>query len=537
MLQPASSVTKSMIRPIAITLLPLFTLLSAVALGAKEDHASLFGAKAPNFLFIAIDDLKPILGHQSELPGNFLQEIYPDPAKRAEIRKILTPNMDRLAESGVAFNRAFCSSSVCRPSRTAILTGLRPHVSGIVGNSDGYFRAPSKPKELRDVITLPQFLRSNGYYAAGTGKILHTGSDLEADHPISWDQWFNDAPAPAERGRRTLSPWSTKDSKKTKMKFGADHGPVEGQEDYGNADLIARLLEHGSVTVSDRSANISIDQPFFLACGIFRPHLPLFAPKELIDLFPAEDMALGREHIERFRQDLVDTPDGLPQIQLKGPLGNALALGLEHGKARGIPDGDLITYREAISHYLASVALADRCVGRLMEALETSPYADNTVVVLWSDHGWYLGEKYLFLKTRVWDEAANCVLTIRDPRPSQQGIGPCSTPVNLQDLYPTISALAGLTPPPHVAGTSIQTLIQDPATEHNVPSLTTWHGDEAIRIGPWAYLRYNKDPNKVELYHIPTDPDELTNLANNPEYNTKLQELDQLLNETLASQK
>ncbi|MBK1880294.1 sulfatase [Pelagicoccus mobilis] len=491
----------------------------------------------PNFLFIAIDDLKPILGHQSELPGNFLQEIYPDPQKRAEVRKILTPNMDRLATSGVAFNRAFCASSVCRPSRTALMTGLRPHVSGQTTNSHGYFRTEDKPDFVRNVITLPQFLKDKGYLTAGTGKIFHTGNDLESDAEISWTQWFNKAPAPVDQGKRQKSKWSSDDYKKSKMTFGADLGPVEGQEDYGNADLIARLLENGKVQVGKRSTSITPEHPFFLACGIFRPHLPLFAPKELIDLFPIEDIALGREHIERFRQDLADTPDGLPQDPLKGPLGDALRVGLEKGKEYGIENGDIIAYRDAIRHYLASVALADRCVGRLLDALENSPYADNTIVILWSDHGWYLGEKYLFLKTRVWDEAANCVLTIRDPRSNQQGAGPCSTPVNLQDLYPTISALAGLTPPPHVAGASIQHLIQDPSAEHNIPSLTTWHGNEGIRIGPWAYLRYDKDPNKVELYHIPSDPDELKNLAHNPEYKSKLKELDQLLDTTLTSKR
>ncbi|MBD5780704.1 sulfatase [Pelagicoccus sp. NFK12] len=500
-------------------------------------HSSLFAEKAPNFLFIAIDDLKPVLGYQSELPGNFLQELYPDPAKRRAIAAVLSPNLDRLASSGVAFNRAFCASSVCRPSRTAIMTGFRPHVSGIVGNADGYFRKKSHPKELREAITLPQFLRSQGYYAAGTGKILHTGSDLEADFPISWDQWFNEAPAPADRGRRALSPWSTNDSKKSKMKFGADYGPIEGQEDYGNADLIARLLLEGTVSVGDRSASISPDQPFFLACGIFRPHLPLFAPKELVDLFPTEDMALNHETLESYYQDLADTPDGLPKDKLSGPLGDALKVGLEHGKEKGIKDGDLIAYRESIRHYLASVALADRCVGRLIDALEASPYADNTIVVLWSDHGWYLGEKYLFLKTRVWDEAANSVLIIRDPREGQQGQGPCSSPVNLQDLYPTISQLAGLTPPPHVAGASIQSLIQAPQADWDIPSLTTWHGNESIRIGPWAYLRYDKDPAQSELYHIPSDPDERNNLAKDPKHQAKRQELDALLNATLASKK
>lgn len=513
--------------------LPLL-LIALLLTFTRNCHAE---TERPNFLFIAIDDLKPILGSQSELPGNFLQRLYPDFETRRNVAESLTPNIDSLAESGVSFNRAFCPSSVCRPSRTALMTGLRPHISGVTGNNDGYFRAPGKPDFVREVVTLPQFLKENGYFTAGTGKIFHTGSDEESDAGYSWNQWFNNAPAPMERGKRVKSPWSSPSSKTSKMIFGADHGPIEGQEDYGNANLIATLLESGTVTSGDRTASLSEDQPFFLACGIFRPHLPLFAPKQLIDLFDPKAMDVRREMLDEFYNDLADTPDGVPSSRFSGPLGQALKVGLDHGKKEGISDGDLIAYREAIRHYLASVALADRCVGRLLDALEASPYADNTVVILWSDHGWYLGEKYLFLKTRVWDEAANCVLVVKDPREGKQGNGPSNVPVNLQDLYPTIANMARLQVPPHVAGTNITPLILNPNAEWEVPSLTTWHGNESIRHGQWAYLRYDQDPQKAELYHIPSDPDEMTNLIDNPDYQEVRSLLNDLLNRTLASGK
>lgn len=489
----------------------------------------------PNFLFIAIDDLKPILGSMSEDHGNFLRVAYPSEETRAAVRGILTPNIDRLGATGTSFHRAYCPSSVCRPSRTALMTGYRPHVSGITGNADGYFRLPDKPGFMQDVVTLPQFLKANGYVTAGTGKIFHTGGDGEADPGLSWTTWFDKAPAPESKGRLTLSAWSPPRNHPSKMIFGAESGPLEGQPDYGSADLIARLLETGSVTVGDRSVSIDGDQPFFLACGIFRPHLPLFAPQELVDLFNAEDIGVTRETLEGFFADMDDVANYRPKSRFSGPLGELLKFGLEQGQSTGREDGDLLAYREALRYYFACSALADRCVGRLMAALEASPYADNTIVVLWSDHGWYLGEKYLLLKTKVWDEAANCVLVVRDPREGKQAAGkPCYQPVNLQDLYPTIAAMAGIDAPGHVGGVDISPLLQEPGMEWSVPSLTTWGEGEAIRHGKWAYLRYDKDPAKVELYDVAADPDETQNLAGKPGYRDIQQELDQLLDRALA---
>ncbi len=487
--------------------------------------------RPPNILFIAIDDLKPILGSMAEDPGNFLNRIYPDPGTRNAIKEILTPNIDRLGSQGINFHRAYCPSSVCRPSRTALLTGYRPHVSGVTSNSDGYFRLPDKPQFLREVVTLPQYFKEHGYVTYGTGKLFHTGGDDEADPELSWTTWFNKAPAPEDIGKRSRNEWAPPRDRHAKMIFGTDSGPVEGQPDYGNADLIARLLTEGQVNVGNRSARISPDQPFFLGCGIFRPHLPHFAPQELVDLFDIDDIQVNRETLDTFFNDMDDVEGWRPKSRFDGPLGDVLEWGLELGKKRGLEEGDIRAYKEALRHYLACSALADRCVERLLDALAESPYADNTIVVLWSDHGWYLGEKYLFLKTRIWDEASNCVLVIHDPRPGREAAGsPCYIPVNLQDLYPTLASLAGLKRPDHVAGVDISPLLKDPATEWPVPALTTWGDGEAIRFGEWAYLRYGQDPNRVELYNVREDPDEMTNLARQPEYKDRLAELDALLN-------
>lgn len=487
----------------------------------------------PNFLFIAIDDLKPIAGFMSENPGNFLNRIFPDPAKRAAIRQILTPNIDRLATTGIAFHRAYCPVAVCRPSRTALITGYRPKESTITGNDSGYFRDTSKPSFLRTVTTLPQHLKNNGYYTAGCGKILHTGSDLETDFTgatingtfyNSWTTWFANSPSTGSSGSRVQSLYSPSG---IEMNFGYDSGPLEGQGDYATADLIARLLETNSVTHSGRTATISANQPFFLACGIFRPHLPLYMPKSLLDPFNINDIAVDQSTLDFFSADLNDISGG-------GSLTSGdMAAILANNPPNKI--GGITAWRETIRHYLAAAALADRCVGRLIDALEASPHAANTIVVLWSDHGWYLGEKLLFRKTQLWDEAANCVLVIRDPRPGKQANGgtPCHRTVSLQDLYPTISSLAGLNKPAHVAGYDLSPLLTCPDLAWNIPALTSigTGSDDAIRIGRWAYHR-RATP---ELYDIANDPDEITNLYNNPAYLAVRNSMLTLLNRTIAN--
>jgi arylsulfatase A-like enzyme len=487
----------------------------------------------PNFLFIAIDDLKPICGFMAENPGNFLNRIYPDPVKRAQIQQILTPNIDSLAATGIGFHRAYCPVAVCRPSRTALITGYRPKESGITGNADGYFRDTSKPNFLRTVTTLPGHLKNNGYYATGTGKILHTGSDLETDFSgatvngvfyNSWNTWFPNAPSTGSSGNRVQSPYSPTG---IEMNFGHDSGPLEGQGDYATADLIARLLETNSVTHNGRTATISTNQPFFVACGIFRPHLPLYMPKSLLDLFDVNDIAVDQYTLDFFAADLNDISGG--GSLTSGDMGDILAHN-PPGKLGGIP-----AWQETIRHYLAACALADRCVGRLLNALAASPHAANTIVVLWSDHGWYLGEKLLFRKTQLWDEAANCVLVIRDPRPGKQAPGgtPCYRPVSLQDLYPTLSSLAGLTTPPHVTGYDISPLLIQPDLPWNIPALTSIGSgtDDAIRIGRWAYHRRITP----ELYDIANDPDEITNLHNNPAYLDVRNQMQTLLSRTIAN--
>lgn len=512
--------------------LPLLALAgtTTLAVHAAEQPAP----PPPNFLFIAIDDLKPLLGHLSEEPNSFLSELYPDPAKRAEIRKILSPNLDRLAASGIEFRHAYCPAPLCNPSRTATLTGIETRQSAIYGNTAEFRKSPKD--YVRNAVTIPQNLRAQGYYTAGTGKILHTGSvqtDQEGkivkdwpDTAHSWDVWINGAGDGADRGRTTLSPWSLTDDL---FRFGATTTATARMDDYLKADLIARVLTTGRVTVEDtkvrqtKTIALPADKPWFLACGIFRPHLPFIVPQEFIAKFNPDDMQITRAYYDATVADTRDlAPGGLKFTERplddgepgKGRFSDML----RQGKKRHAPDGDLQAWREMIRHYLASVAFADQCIGRLLDALDRSPYRDNTVVVLWSDHGWDLGTKFRAGKVALWESTTNCVLMIRDPRtPAALRGQPSYARTSLQDIYPTIMARAGVRTPAYVAGRDLNPLVLNPeAPWDETPVTTQGARNHAIRTADYRYIRYADDPQNAELYVQAADPREHTNRIADP---------------------
>lgn len=506
----------------------------------------------PNFLFIAIDDLKPLLGHLGEEPDNFLSEIYPAAAERAAVRRVLSPNMDRLAAQGIGFRRAYCPAPLCNPSRTATLTGIAPHHSGVYANQE-QFRQSVRPF-LRDAVTLPQNLRQQGYYTAGTGKIFHTGSvQTDASGTIlkdwpdsarSWDVWVNGTADGADRGRTTPSPWSLDDNL---FRFGVTSTATTAMDDYVKADLIARVLERGSVTVNDskvketKTIALPADRPWFLACGIFRPHLPFVVPQEFLDLFPADDIRIDRAFYDRTVADTRDlAPGGLrftegPRDDGEPGKGRFSDM-LRQGKARE-KDGDLKAWREMVRHYLASVAFADRCVGRLLDALDHSAHAANTVVVLWSDHGWDLGTKFRAGKVALWESTTRCVLIIRDPQtPAARRGTPSLARVSLQDLYPTIAARAGVSKPAYVAGRDLTPLLRDPTLAWDETPLTTQGArNHALRDAGYRYIRYADDAKNAELYDEQADPREFTNRIADPKLRPVRDALDTQLAQRLAA--
>lgn len=525
---------------------PLETLRTlAFVIGA---HALAQAADQPNFLFIAVDDLKPLLGHLSEEPNSFLSEIYPDPVVRARIARTLSPNMDKLAAQGVDFRRAYCPAPLCCPSRTSTLTGIATHHTGIYDN-DKNFRASDKPF-VRDAITLPEDLRTHGYYTAGTGKIFHHGfSQVGANgQPVdwpdaahSWSAWIERGADGADSGRFTPSPWSLNDRL---FRFGTTTTAADAMDDYQKADLIGRVLETGSATAAKSPVSITLpaDRPFFLACGIFRPHLPFIVPPEYLELFKSEDIQITRAFYNATVDDLRDLPPGAFQFIERPrddgePGKGRFSDMLRAGKARDPQEGDLKAWREMIRHYLASVAFADHCVGRLLDALDRSRYRDNTVVILWSDHGWDLGTKFRAAKEALWESTTNCVLTIRDPATPKKFRGtPSYACVTLQDLYRTVGNRASVAVPEYVAGRDIGPLLKDPAQPWDeVPITTEEARNHALRDANYRYIRYADQPDNAELYDEKADPREHTNRLSAPELRTVRERFDAKLQQTISA--
>lgn len=438
-------------------MLPLLLLLVGLSASAAE---------RPNVLFIAIDDLNDWIG---ALGGH--------PQAR-------TPNLDRLAERGVLFTHAYTVVPACNPSRAALMTGIPAHQSGVYLNSQPW--RPAMP----DAVTLPQHFRKAGYWVGGAGKIYHGAYP----DPASWDEYW---------------PSQTKNKPDDPM---PPNRPVNGipkaaHFDWGPVDVPTEEMGDAQVVdwVSAKLAG-EFDKPFFLACGIFRPHLPWYAPQKYFDKFPLESIELPSVNPD----DLVDVPAG--GIRMAKPAGDHKKV-LDHNQ-----------YRQAVQGYLASIALVDDTLGWLFDALDNSRYADNTIIVLWSDHGWHLGEKSHWRKFALWEEATRVPLMIVAPKGVAPGLQEgtkagmrVDAPVSLLDIYPTLVELAGIEENSALAGWSLVPLLKNPKAKWDKPALTTHgRGNHALRTPLYRYIRYADGGE--ELYDHRTDPMEWKNLARDPQY-------------------
>jgi len=436
-------------------------------------------AAQPNVLFIAVDDLNDWIGCLGGHP------------------QTKTPNFDRLAKSGVLFTNAYCAAASCNPSRTAIFSGRPPHRSGLYQNM----------QKMREVMPkaelLPRYFSRHGYWSAGSGKMLHYIID-----PPSWDDYFPDK-AKDDPFPRTFYP------KQRPVNL-----PRAGDWQYVETDWAA--LEVGdeafggdwSVTkwIGEQLSHPH-EKPFFLACGLYRPHEPWFVPKKYFEPFPLETIQTGPGVQEG---DLDDVP----------PLGQKLGRNryFAHIQAQK-------QWKKGIQAYLASIHFADAMLGRVLDALETSPHRDNTIVVLWSDHGWHLGEKEHWQKFTGWRACARVPLMVRVPRGAAglpegtQAGAVCSRPVSLVDLFSTLTELCGLPAKTDIESRSLVPLLRDPAAAWPHAALTHLDdpGNYALSTERWRYIHY-KDGGE-ELYDIETDPHEWTNLASKPEHAAKLAEM------------
>ncbi len=411
-------------------------------------------AEKPNVLFIALDDLNDWIGC---LGGN---------------PQCKTPNIDRLAAKGVLFTHSYCAAPVCNPSRAALMSGVRPFTSGVYNNNQNWRKA------MPDVVTLPQHFMANGYEAVGSGKIYHGGFP----DPASWNDYLNKTGDPKPTKEVLADPHS----KAGGIVWGMLDAKDEEMDDYKMADYAIDYLGRKH------------EKPFFLACGIFRPHMPWQVPKKYYDMYPLDSIQLPKT----LDADLEDIPQA--------------------GVKMARPDGDHATilktdnWKHAVQAYLASITFADVMVGRVVKALEESEHADNTIIVLWGDHGWHLGEKQHWRKFALWEEATRAPLLMVAPGVSKPNSISHRT-VDFMNIYPTLAELCGLPIPEHCEGVSMVPLLKNPEAEWNRPAITT-HGREnhAVRSERFRYIRYVD--GSEELYDHDADPMEWKNLAQDAQF-------------------
>lgn len=451
------------------------TLVLSILLSTLPFRAPLLAAEQqkPNVLFIAIDDLNDWVGCLGGHP------------------QTRTPNIDRLAKSGVLFTNAHCAAPQCNPSRTAVFTGIPPYRSGVYHNG----------QKMRDVLPeteiIPKFFSRHGYWSAGSGKLLHYFIDA-----ASWDDYF-----PAKEKENPSPPTYDPPGRPVSL-------PVGGPWQYRETDWAALDVgdaEHGgdwSVTkwVGEQLQRRH-EKPFFLGCGIYRPHEPWFVPKEYFKPFPLESIQPGPGFKE---DDLDDLP---PAGKRLGP--NRY---FEHIQKQG-------QWKQGIQAYLASIHYADAMVGRVLDALERSPQRDNTLVVLWSDHGWHLGEKQHWQKYTGWCLCTRVPLIIRAPGAKAGAV--CDQPVSLTDLFRTLTELCSLPAPENtnISTHSLAPLVQNPDAPWPHAAVTQMSGPEdyAVSTRSWRYIHYRNGDE--ELYDIAKDPHEWNNLAAKPEHAARLAEL------------
>lgn len=451
-------------------------------LAANGLSSAALPANRPNVLFIAIDDLNDWVGIFGGAPQ----------AKSA------TPRMDKFARSGsMVFQQANCAGPVCCPSRSALLSGFMPNRSGIYGNSQNMLNS----EMVQTHYTLPEYFSQHGYRTLSTGKIFHkhagddgqwafdewvpteggNGSQVDPQHLTSRNRNLIDG-KPAPFGAIKSGQADTGDGEGVDFAWGPSKGPKEESKDWKAAEWAAAQLAKPSA------------KPLFLALGISKPHLPWFVPQEYFDRYPLESIKIPEFRLD----DLGDIVDSEGKVKFK-PSADFQWV-----------QQDTNLFKRAVQAYLAASSHADDCVGLVLDAMETSPVWDNTIVVIWGDHGWHLGEKLRFRKATLWAESTRLPLTIRVP--GMKARQDCFRLVNLIDLYPTLIDLCGLPAKPEIDGRSIAPLLRDPKQPWPYPSITVMdEGNASVRDERWYFIRY-KDGTE-EFYDMERDPMQWTNLA------------------------
>ncbi len=464
----------------------------------------------PNILLIISDDLNTRIGPYMDLDKH-------------------TPNLDRLANEGVQFTRAYCQYPLCGPSRASIMSGLHTETNGVAGNSHvlGSFRAVN-PK-LSNHPSMAGFFKEQGYYSARVSKIYHMGvpGGIEqgapgGDDPDSWDYTYN------VMGPETMSPGKLELLSPGNLHYGSNFSKMiipdelEGtQTDYITTSQAIAILENRTRPLAPNGRNLTRlkpEAPFFLGVGLVRPHVPLIAPENCFIHYPEDEMELPEYTIG----------DNVPKAALHNQNGNRQKMSKEQQK-------------KAIGAYMASVRFMDQQVGRLLDALDRLEVRDETIVIFISDHGYNLGEHDCWSKHSLWEGVARVPMIISYPGNKSQHGKKSETITELIDLYPTLADLCGLSDkqPEILQGESLAGIIKGEEQKLQKLVAYTMTGKDAasIRTERWRYTRWGEDANGTneELYDHENDPEEHSNLVGRVEYSKDLEELRQVFENTRES--
>lgn len=444
----------------------------------------------PDVLFINIDDLNDWVGVLGGHP------------------QTKTPNIDALAARGMLFTNAHTPGAACLPARTAILSGLTPFSSGVYDQLGDWRENP----RFDDIRTLPGYFRDNDYMTLGGGKLFHAhtyaASAFGGQQDVTaWDAYYPslerqlpDQVIPPSRGFNSDGP--------------VGNGITTGAFDFYPTVTTDEAMGDGQVVtwVSHQLRAVAAG-PRFISAGIFRPHQPWYVPQKYFDMHPVEDIVLP-DYLEN---DLDDVPDAWSALIGVEP-------DLNTSTHEWILERGTRKWQEAIQGYLASVSFADAMVGRLIDALDDSGRVENTIIVLWSDHGWHLGEKDAWGKMTLWDETTRVPFIIVAPGVTTPG-SRSDEAVSTQSIYPTLVELAGLDRPEHVEGSSLMPLLRDASTDSDDVAITVYgdYGNFTVRDDDHRYIIYAD--GSEEFYDMEADPNAWENLADQSRYWNRMQEL------------
>ncbi|QDV48044.1 sulfatase [Gimesia fumaroli] len=423
-------------------------------------------AKQPNILFIAIDDQNDWIGCLNGHP------------------QIKTPFIDKVAARGTLFSNAHCQSPLCNPSRTSLMTGLRPTTTGIYGLAP-WFRTVDR---FKDRVTLPQYLEQNGYKTYSTGKIYHGGYGRKKN-----DKEFNELGPPAGVGVKPPKKLVETPNPHPLVDWGTFPHKDEDKGDWKVASWAVDQL------------NKKPQEPFFLSVGFFLPHVPCYATQQWFDLYPEETLQLP----PLLETDRDDTPRFSWYLHWKLP----------EPRFKFLKEAN--QWKNLVRSYLACTSFVDSQIGRVTEALEKNNLAENTIIVIWSDHGWHLGEKLITGKNTLWERSTRVPLIFAGPGITEGAV--CSKPAELLDIYPTLVELCGLPPRMDLEGHSLVPQLKDANTPRKWPAITSHNrNNTTVRTENYRYIHYAD--GSEEFYDMKQDPAEWKNLSNDPNYAQLIEE-------------